>query len=192
MVNLGNPEFEKVIQTISTDINKTLVSNLGVYFKTIDDNNKVVDLLKPILLGLPEYTKLKGEYDVIVLKYTNLKNEYDNLKSSNVKNITIDITETPKKSSEETVIVEHAEIEKVVVENKIINPSDNVGLDDSDEYGSDEYESDEYGTDEKEEVLLVHKIVVKPNEPLEPDTEEGEEEEEEEGEEGEEGEEKTE
>ena len=170
MVNLGNPEFEKVIQTITTDINKTLISNLGAYFKTVDDNNKVVDLLKPILLNLPEYTKLKSEYDVIVEKYTCLKNEYDNLKSSNVKNITMDITETPKKPTDETVIVKHAEIEKVVAENKIINPGDEVELDEDKEYDSDEYDS------EKEEETTVETVDEKVSDKEEEEEEEEEEE----------------
>jgi hypothetical protein len=45
---MDNPEFEKVLESITTDINKTLKSNLGSYFKTIDNNNKVMVNLKVI------------------------------------------------------------------------------------------------------------------------------------------------
>ncbi len=50
---MDNPEFEKVLASITDDINKTLKSNLGSYFKTIDNNNKVIDILKSLLFTMP-------------------------------------------------------------------------------------------------------------------------------------------
>ena len=37
---MDKPEFEKVLESITDDINTTLKSNLGSYFKNIDTNNK--------------------------------------------------------------------------------------------------------------------------------------------------------
>ena len=115
---MDNPEFEKVLESITTDINKTLKSNLGSYFKTIDNNNKVMDVLKSLLFTMPEYLKLKSDYEQLQDEYLTLKTAYDYLKSSNVKNIKMHISETFTTPSE-TTIIKNTE----TTQNEIIDPS---------------------------------------------------------------------
>ena len=91
---MNNNELDKVIKTISDDLNKTLKANLVSCFKTIDNNNKIIDNLKTVLFNMPEYIKLKNDYINLQEEYLTLKNNYDDLRSSNVKNIKIDISET--------------------------------------------------------------------------------------------------
>ena len=81
---MENPEFEKVLVTITNDINRTLKSNLGSYFKSIDSNNKVIDVLKSLLFTMPEYVNLKEEHKQLQNDYNTLKENYENFKSTNL------------------------------------------------------------------------------------------------------------
>ena len=143
---MDNPEFEKVLESITTDINKTLKSNLGSYFKTIDNNNKVMDILKSLLFTMPEYLKLKSDYEQLQDEYLTLKTAYDYLKSSNVKNIKMDISETFTTPSE-TTIIKNTE----TTQNEIIDPSTlSSNEEDEDEEESEDDDEEEVEAQEQE------------------------------------------
>ena len=143
---MDNPEFEKVLESITTDINKTLKSNLGSYFKTIDNNNKVMDVLKSLLFTMPEYLKLKSDYEQLQDEYLTLKTAYDYLKSSNVKNIKMDISETFTTPSE-TTIIKNTE----TTQNEIIDPSTLSSNEEDDEDEDEDEEDNEDNEDEDED-----------------------------------------
>ena len=71
---MDSPDFEKVLETITTNINKTLKSNLCSYFETINTNNKVINVLKSLLFTMPEYVKLKSNYEQLQDEYLKLFN----------------------------------------------------------------------------------------------------------------------
>ena len=79
---MDNPEFEKLLVTITCDINKTLKTNLGSYFKTIDNNKNIINILKSLLFNMPEYIELKNKYELLENNYNALKIEYNNYKLS--------------------------------------------------------------------------------------------------------------
>jgi len=174
---MDNPEFEKVLESITTDINKTLKSNLGSYFKTIDNNNKVMDVLKSLLFTMPEYLKLKSDYEQLQDEYLTLKTTYDYLKSSNVKNIKMDISETFTTPSE-TTIIKNTE----TTQNEIIDPSTLSSNEEDDEDEDEDEEDDEDNEDEDEDNEEQDEVEVETEEVKET-KETQEEEEEEDGEE---------
>ena len=172
---MDNPEFEKVLESITADINKTLKSNLGSYFKTIDNNNKVIDVLKSLLFSMPEYVKLKNDYEQLQDEYLTLKTAYDYHMSSNVKNIKMDISETFSTPCE-TTIIKNTE----TTQNEIIDPTTLS----SNEEDDDEYEDEDETEVEAEQAKETEEEGVKAEE--EEGEEEGEEESEDEEKEGEE------
>jgi len=142
---MENPEFEKLLVTITNDINRTLKSNLGSYFKSIDTNNKVIDVLKSLLFTMPEYVNLKEEHKQLQNDYNALKEKYENFKSTNVKNIKMNISETFS-SPKETTFIKNTDI----TENKIVYESSIIGNEDEDE-DEDEYEDEDEDDDEDED-----------------------------------------
>ena len=175
---MDNPEFEKVLESITTDINKTLKSNLGSYFKTIDNNNKVIDVLKSLLFTMPEYLKLKSDYEQLQDEYLTLKTAYDYLKSSNVKNIKMDISETFTTPSE-TTIIKNTE----TTQNEIIDPSTLSSNEEDDEDEDEDEEDNEDNEDEDEDNEEQDEVEVETEEVKETKEIQEEEEEEEDGEE---------
>ena len=175
---MDNPEFEKVLESITTDINKTLKSNLGSYFKTIDNNNKVMDILKSLLFTMPEYLKLKSDYEQLQDEYLTLKTAYDYLKSSNVKNIKMDISETFTTPSE-TTIIKNTE----TTQNEIIDPS-TLSSNEEDEDEDEDEDEEESEDDDEEEVEAqeqeAEEEAEEKGEEAEEEEEQGEEEEDEE------------
>ena len=179
---MDNPEFEKLLESITDDINKTLKSNLGSYFKTIDNNNKVIDVLKSLLFTMPEYLKLKSDYEQLQDEYLTLKTAYDYLKSSNVKNIKMHISETFTTPSE-TTIIKNTE----TTQNEIIDPSTLSSNDEDEEDDEEDEENNEHEDDEEQDEVEVETEKVKETkETQEEEEEDGEEEVEVEGEEDEE------
>ena len=175
---MDNPEFEKVLESITDDINKTLKSNLGSYFKTIDNNNKVMDILKSLLFTMPEYLKLKSDYEQLQDEYLTLKTAYDYLKSSNVKNIKMDISETFTTPSE-TTIIKNTE----TTQNEIIDPS-TLSSNEEDEDEDEDEDEEESEDDDEEEVEAqeqeAEEEAEEKGEEAEEEEEQGEEEEDEE------------
>ena len=146
---MDNSEFEKIISNISNDINKSLKSNLGSYFNTVNNNNKVIDLLKSILFTMPEYINLKNEFDTLQNKYIELKNEYDTLKSSNIKNIKMDITETKTKPNNSATIKNNELSENKIIYEKSSDIEQEVTEEDSEEETEEEEEEEEEKTRKK-------------------------------------------
>lgn len=70
-----NHKIDELISNITSEINISLRNNLMGYLQLISNNNQIVDVLKGILFQMPEYTKLKEDYEKLQHRYEHVKKE---------------------------------------------------------------------------------------------------------------------
>ena len=70
-----NQKIDELISNITSEINTSLRNNLMGYLQLISNNNQIVDILKGILFQMPEYTKLKEDYEKLQYRYEHVKKE---------------------------------------------------------------------------------------------------------------------
>ena len=143
-----NDDFDTLINKLSSDIAKSLKTNLSIYVAKNEQNNEVVQQLRQLLFKLPEYKDLED-------KYNKLKQQCNELQEKSDPNILLDVSEVISKTCN-NVTSDVKVIELNYLKNNVINKaakaeSEQEEEDDESEEEEEDEEEDEKEEDEKEE-----------------------------------------
>ena len=148
-----NDDFDTLINKLSSDIAKSLKTNLSIYVAKNEQNNEVVQQLRQLLFKLPEYKDLED-------KYNKLKQQCNELQEKADPNILLDVSEVISKTCN-NVTSDVKVIELNYLKNNVINKAakaeseqeeeDDELEEEEDDDSEEDEEEDEKEEDEKEE-----------------------------------------
>jgi hypothetical protein len=87
-------EFDNLINKLSSDITKSLKTNLSSYVEKKEKNNDLLQDLKMLLFKLPEYIELQNNYNILLQQYKELQDKFQLLNDANT-NISLQGILTP-------------------------------------------------------------------------------------------------
>ena len=108
-----NDDFDSLINKLSSDIAKSLKTNLSIYVAKSEQNNEVVQQLRQLLFKLPEYKDLED-------KYNKLNQQCNELQDKSDPNILLDVSEVISKTCN-NVTSDVKVIELNYLKNNVIN-----------------------------------------------------------------------
>ena len=133
----GGFEINSVLNNISISIKKELTP----FIRVVEKSNRNMDILKQMLIMLPEYTELRDKYDNLLVENEELK-----AKLGNSSNIHLKINRLPAKEEESEALpdktIVSASISNEFKTNEVITEGAQTKVENDEECES-EYETDE-------------------------------------------------
>ena len=155
----GGFEINSVLDNISISIKKELTP----FIMVVEKSNRNMDILKQMLIMLPEYTELRDKYENLLVENAELK-----AKLGNSSNIHLKINRLPATAEAETEVlpdktIVSASISNEFKTNEVIAEGDQTKVENNEECETDEDKGEtEYETDEEDEEDLTsdskHKV----------------------------------